>query len=770
MPNPIEIERRFQNLLNRLAFPASPRQRLFSIISFLQSLDHAAGHFESYGVELLQQVPALIHESEFAGVDPTILLSLCGRLFVIQEALSPEVRPTGLAESLSRLEHLTALQFAFVGDMKTAVGLSGDTAGIEWINQLALGAELLPYARLQRVHEEARRSGLPVGKHVSALVEAWPADAAEDESVCVPVIEQQLVEWEQDRCFGSLRRVTLKVLGPADQKDILHTDVAVYGVDSSSSNHIETVAEAARRLVLETYPGHSGPFINARVLFDGKHELHRGDSSDLAIGALAYSAMVRSANERNQYRVPATAAITGVLKADGQVLPVDPDGLAHKVEAVFFSAISCMVLPRQQLASAEGRVDNLRARYPNRHLALIGVGHLRELFYDRRIAIAVRVPIVRHAVRKVWKWRRPIAALSLLTLALTVFRLAYGPLDKNPVLYEFSGEMLVLKNKSNQKVDEIRVGKRTVEGAIQGGTMFLPVAFADIDGDGRNEVFWWHFPHSGSTGYTIVSCKSVGQNKPLWSVTTTRSISIPKSTDVGSPEFAARQLVVADLDGDGKYEVLLTAAHNAYPSLVLKLDALTGKEQARYLHIGHLDDMKIWDLDGDGIKEVILCGINNAYKNACLVVLDPRDMSGCSPTTEDYLPSGCQPAHEKAYIRIPRTVVGSLFERNVKYNAARAIVIEESKLTVRVYVKDVYGIEGRPNERVAAGLYLNFGFDLSLRDITSGDDFDALYAYYVKEEQIPNVNRNEYLRQYKNTMLYWSGEKWMNRPLAANRH
>lgn len=781
MPNPIETERRFQNLLSRLAFPASPRQRLLSIVTFLESFcaggasasggDRRVDQFESYVLELLQQVPALILETECAGIDPAILLAVYSRLFALQESLPPDVRPAGLDESLFRLRHLTALQFAFVGDLSTSVEVSGDSTGTQWMDKLSSSIDLLPRARLQRAHEKAQRADLATAEHLAGLLNAWPAYSVKDarlparqESVLMPEVEQQLMEGQHARSFGSLRRVTLNVLASAHDRDHLHTDVAVYGVDNGSSHHIEVVAEAARSLVRETNPARSSPFIKAQVTFDGKHELHRGDSSDLAIAALAYSAMLRFANERNQYRLLPTTAMTGALTADGQVLPVDPDGLARKVDAAFFSAAICMVVPRQQLASAEEIADGLRLKYPLRHLALIGVSHLREVFYDRRVADVIRVPLARHVVNKAWKWRRPIAAVILLTLGLAVFRLAYGPLDKNPVIYAFSGEMLLLKNKSNQQIEEIRVGERTVYATNEAGDMIQPVGFADIDGDGRNEVFWWQFPPDGPGNATTVNCKSIGEDTVRWSFVTSKTIHFLQSTDVSTPEFRAQRLIVEDLDGDGKQDVLVSALHNAFPCLVFKLDALSGGEISHYLHIGHLNDMRAWDLDGDGMKEVILCGANNAFKNACLVMLDPRNLSGVSPTTGDYVPAGYTPAREKAYMRIPRTVLGSLYEKVVKYNYASWIHVEPEKRTLRMHVTDVHGIGERPNERVSADFDLIMGFNLSPVDITSGDNFDALYDYHLREKQIPSVNRNEYLREYKKTMFYWDGRDWRTSP------
>lgn len=763
-PDPVETERRFQRLLTTLSFPASARQRLFSIAAFLDTSDHDAGWFQTYATEILQYIPEFVLKAEFSGTDPLLLHTLHGKLACISEALQSDILPDGFSEALLQLQLDAARQYVYVGELEKALALLGGFEASAWYASLQANEQLPLPGQLRYTLAQAEKSAPSIHLLLAELIQSIENSRRGDESVLVPVVERRIFDPDQSEAIGGLRRVSLNVLGSAsEQRDQVHTDAAVYGVDEHSSYSVDLAAAAARKFAQQARPGLSGPFINAQVVIEGKHELHEGSSAGLAIAALVYSAILRFAYERVRLHMRPTAALTGVLDADGKVLAVDPEGIAAKVAAVFFSKTECLVVPKQQLQLAEEAVEMLQMKYPRRNPALIGVSHLREVFYDRRTAETVRISWPRHAVHRVWKRRRPITAVVLLALVVAVFRLGYGPLDKNPVGCEFSGEVVLIKNKSDQTIEEMHVGERTVnffKSVLPGGP---PIAFADVDGDGQNEIFLSQFSHEGLSSATTINARKIGKDSSIWSFSTSKTLDFPRSTDVSSPEFIAQRLIVDDCDNDGRLEVVVSAAHLAFPNLVYRLDASTGKELGHYLHLGHLAGMRVWDLDGDGIKEILLCGVNNAFKNACLVVLDPRDMNGVSPTTGDYIPTEYPPAKERAYVRIPRTVLGTLYERVAKYNLGRWIAVEPEKQSIRLLVTDVYSVTGPPNEQVSADFDLIMDFKFTPIGITSGDNFDALYDYHLKEKQLPDLGRNEYLQQFMKTLLYWDGEGWQAR-------
>ena len=116
------------------------------------------------------------------------------------------------------------------------------------------------------------------------------------------------------------------------------------------------------------------------------------------------------------------------------------------------------------------------------------------------------------------------------------------------------------------------------------GTMFAHVTVADVDGNGRCEVFATH-------DNQLVALSSDG--KVLW------------SQSFGGPRF--RAVGVGDLTGDGRPEV--TVSLSSQRLFAAALDA-QGKTLWRYqpprLRSLSTDDIIIADLDGDGTNEIVL--------------------------------------------------------------------------------------------------------------------------------------------------------------------
>jgi hypothetical protein len=528
----------------------------------------------------------------------------------------------------------------------------------------------------------------------------------------------------------------------------VHADVSVYGAHTDASQVTEVSLTAARALVREKEPQLAKHYITAQLTFEGYHALHEGASANLAIAVLLYCGIQQQANLRNRFLVSHDAVITGAIDPRGAVLPVDPASIADKARAAFFSPAECLVVPKEQEAQAMHAVAALSTFYPRKRLAIVGVSHLRELFFDRRITRATRIPFFQYVARAVANAPRPLLVAALVVMAILFGLFLYGPIDKNPVGYSAEGDILSLLNKNGQVVEEIDVGSYTVNSWMGGKTLgYRPVAFADVDGDGRNEVFWFDFT-TQSTRPPVVKGKKVPGEELLWSYTMTKEMHFPLSADVNSPQFFPRQILVDDLDGDGSLEVLVNATNTAFPGLILQLDGRRGTEMSHYLHIGHLADMRVWDLDGDGDKEIILAGTNNSIRLACFVVLDPRRLDGHGPAQGDYIPDGYQRAAEKAYIKIPRTILGEKYKQVVKYNWAVSMWVDHEKKTIALMLSDVHSLNVPAHENVSATYFLYFDFTLKPLSVTSGDDFDALYDYHVEQGDIPNVNRNVYLREY----------------------
>ncbi|MBK9305033.1 MAG: helix-turn-helix domain-containing protein [bacterium] len=101
---------------------------------------------------------------------------------------------------------------------------------------------------------------------------------------------------------------------------------------------------------------------------------------------------------------------------------------------------------------------------------------------------------------------------------------------------------------------------------------------------------------------------------------------------VYSGAYHCRDILDADLDGDGRREVVVHFMHNKwFPSVILVVDR-DGRVESQYANRGHVCDLHIADLDADGKDEVIGAGTNNApeYRGATIFILDDEHRSGAA--------------------------------------------------------------------------------------------------------------------------------------------
>jgi hypothetical protein len=775
--NPIEIERDFQTLLISLSYPGTPRQRLFKINRFLETLGTNFAEHESYLLELIERLPDLVRDLNYLGCDPETLQTLFEKILLLQAHFSLSDEIAGLADAVAKLRQAVSSLYAYAGDIGAALKILEEKfseISPAWLNQLTEGPANRPLLLLQRAHEEAKRYDETAAAKLHDLLAQWsPHDA---NSAVVPVIEHSINDVGNHEGEGGLRRIAVKILGESKtSKDDIHADVAVFGAESEATAVAQTPIAAARLLLVENYPALAKRFFTGQVAFATAHALHEGASANLAIAALFYCSALHYTDQRERFYLTPGVALTGELNKAGEVLPVDGKTLATKVKAAFFSWMDYLVVPKQQLNEAEAAARALTQRYPHRALTIIGIGHLREIFYDRRLTKRECVSKVKYVARKAWRNKFSVGGLvTILILILIIGKSIYGPLDKNPIIGEFTGESLLIKNKSGEIVDEISVGPATVQRA--NSTSYhnevlglYYVTFFDVDGDGINEVFWVQWSDEKTKQPGKICCKSVLEDTVRWSISLRRALDFPRKPDAKSDNFFPNQIAAGDFDGDGKGELFVNCTHDFFPSLVMKLEAQTGKELGYYVHVGHLPSMKLVDLDHDGITEVLLCGVNNAFRKACLIVLDPRFISGHSPLAGDYVITGYPPGLEKAYILIPKTIVGDAFLEESKNNSALAIFMQPASQNFFLLIREITVFDPPLKDKLVV-LYGYFGFDLRVQTFGTGDCYDLLAEKLFREGRISRMPDYAYFEEYKKTMMYWDGEGWQNEPVMNKRY
>lgn len=345
------------------------------------------------------------------------------------------------------------------------------------------------------------------------------------------------------------------------------------------------------------------------------------------------------------------------------------------------------------------------------------------------------------------------AGTLVAALLLALGALLYGPLDKNPVQARYAGATMILKNDSGREIERIEVGKGIGRRYWQ-NQFHKPVGFADAAGGARNEVFWVAATGPPQTNY-VLRAKAVGADTLLWERPLRFDPSFDREVLDGSRAFKPEALLAGDLTGEGRPELYVTAKHMPYfPSLLLRVDPREGTVRQRYAHLGYFaTEIHAKELDRGGRQELLVGAYSNAFEDPALVVLDPKNVEGHAPTTEEYRPRGLAPARHHAYLRFPSTKVQN--EAPTTHRTPTSIRLTRADHIVVEYQ------DGRLKEAKKAPEVL-MHLDERLRPTAMGTSstHDRLARQLVSSGRLNGGLGPGDLQRLQREVRYWTGSGW----------
>jgi hypothetical protein len=261
--------------------------------------------------------------------------------------------------------------------------------------------------------------------------------------------------------------------------------------------------------------------------------------------------------------------------------------------------------------------------------------------------------------------------LVLIFLGVTIAAFKNFILNKNSSAANFhlNGSKLIIVDQNDKRVGEYDTGidnlidENSYRFRFQSSSnvvdktsrVFKNLPFLtiqDLDGDESPEILLSIQTKTEAKEGVLLCLNEKG--KKLWEYKVGREIQYGPT--VYSSDFRIIGFMVYDFNADGLKEIVLTSAHRYdFPSQIVILDN-EGRVKGEYWNSGYLNRCEVADLDKDGRMELLLAGCNNEYKKGCLVVFDPENMNGGSPQSEDfYSCAELAPGKEKFYILFPRT-------------------------------------------------------------------------------------------------------------------
>jgi len=189
--------------------------------------------------------------------------------------------------------------------------------------------------------------------------------------------------------------------------------------------------------------------------------------------------------------------------------------------------------------------------------------------------------------------------------------------------------------------------------------------FGDLEGKGHTSVLFSYLAASGPQSHssTLICYSDRGKEKWRW----IPGRELPELA--GSPPTFRTMAVVVPKRSEKKPQQIVVASVHVpwWPSQIAILDS-NGKTISEYWHSGGLNYLALADLDGDGREEIIAAGIANGYDHqATLVVLDPDRVFGASTEVRpEFQIYGMGVARERLRLLFPRSDLNrALYQFNI---------------------------------------------------------------------------------------------------------
>jgi hypothetical protein len=270
------------------------------------------------------------------------------------------------------------------------------------------------------------------------------------------------------------------------------------------------------------------------------------------------------------------------------------------------------------------------------------------------------------------------AVLILVGFASYAAFVPHGPLAD----FRVQGNDLIGLNAKSKELWRHTFPWALQEGKYAERDRLLHFWLGDLTGNGEQQLVFESIPYKRDVvGTTILCFKSNGQVR--WQFQPGRAVIDGGGDHLLPPYFAFSLEVIANRNPADTRIVISSNHYLEHAHQVAFLD-INGRVVGEYWHPGHLLHMEQADLDGDGRRELLLAGVNNGNHQATLVVIDPLKLSGVVTPKEmkdhAFELLNMAGAHERAVVLFPRSSIST----GQHYTRASAVQVTKERIIVPV--------------------------------------------------------------------------------------
>jgi hypothetical protein len=365
------------------------------------------------------------------------------------------------------------------------------------------------------------------------------------------------------------------------------------------------------------------------------------------------------------------------LKPDRIIRELWPEEVKTKRPADVATEINRLRRVLKTYYETEGQTDSILVTLPNRSAtAPDGTKEKRWIAAEAAGTRGRSVPpaTLPVAPAKPHKWLWMIAAAGTLCVAATA-GILLASRDNRPAVARLDGPTLIILNSEGKELWR----KMFANGfwpEYYGQGLDQRLWMGDLNGDGHTEVLFLYHPGGNSLSHstTLICYSDRGHEKWRW----TPGRDLPEMHGT-PPVYLTYGFGILPPDTSRHRRIVLSSQNEPfYPDQIAIVDS-SGKMVSEYWHSGILNHLALADLDGDGRDEIIVTGISNGYDQATLIVLDPDKVFGAS--TELARPEvqlhGMGVAQERFRLLFPRSDINRVLS---EYNAGLAMTIDNGRI------------------------------------------------------------------------------------------
>ncbi len=758
--SPLQFAKEFARLKSDLSRLSVPDLQLLRLIEFWPQLESHVDDvgYHTYVDEYIPLFCRLVTEQALFDLSIGDLAQIRDTLNILAKSANDDAGRGRIDRKLRLVTFRLAVVLFYVGDIEQAIPLCAELCGEKDFATPDTAEEegLDAFDTLRVLADKYNNDHPDVGQVLKDIFERWEAERAcvhNDRAWCLFVEKNQ----GGGGTRGRLRQLqgTVEIRRPTKKGDedpdtvtfdnqIRTPDDPFVGVTYDSLKAVRNFLPATR------FAGKPvGPYHSFFTVVDSQGTF-TGDSIGLATGLITYAQLLKPEIMRQEKFIASEVAFTGGLDTKGRLLPINKGTLAPKIERAFFSPLKYLVLAEECLPDAGPHLAQLSGQYPRRNLILIGHQRLNNVIENHNIIRSEKVCMGAFITRKAAKYSRgakvqvPLLAALLWALLAVLFPKVFNPwFDHNPVYVQASNTGFTVSN-----ADSVYLWSVTYEcGNIDPLSRF---SVCDLNNDGDNEVLL--VPEALDNELCESSAHLYAYDQK-GSLLFKKECAIPGEYPGDTLPSHAYNISAAETKTIEGRTIIMTQAYHSHPARShLRFRDSTGAMLGWFINPGHMGAYG-HNFACDGKSRFLFLGYNNPMACVSLFVLDPDSSYGVAPPYD--FPEGASEhikrGNQICYILFPRSDLN--YATHSLYNVPKRIVIDSQN----IIMADVY----EDYSSLRADLSYFFDDNLRIQEVRAGDEFILLRNELVEDGRLPTVDWDTYLRQLRDSVMYWMDSCWV---------